>query len=517
MKTSSLLSILAAVLPTGPAVAQNASPPATPVQPTVRPTNVVEDGLVFYRGQTFLIRNGRAAAVDSTLLPEGEILTPQGRRVPMPRDVGINPKPTVEDGLFMVNGDTYLLRNGSVTRVDASLVPEGRVLTDDNRLLPLPSDFSGFVLDRAPDGSVLPTPPALAGPQSLPGQAGLKRTPTPVQPAASSQAGAGTSGRVGQGASTVDGRVSNYIRDGASPNVTNGGTVSAGIGVNPVTTNNADGTVTRQAMGANGAITTQVLNPNGTVASTAIALPGTDAHANLQNQAQAGTNSNGTNANTGVGTTGNASVNNTNANARTGAAVNGRMSNTDANGTATNANGTTNNTNGNSTNANGTPNNANGNTTNANGTSNNANGNTTNANGTSNNTNGNTTNANGTVNGANGTTNANAAATSSTRTNNPNATSTTVNRNSSSTGTNGAPPTATTAGGRISNNGTARSGTTGTSGGGTRSTGTSGGPSGGGTSGGTSGGGTSGGSSGGGSSGGGGSGGAGGGGGAGGS
>ncbi|MBE2287134.1 MAG: hypothetical protein IAE77_27005, partial [Prosthecobacter sp.] len=393
MKTFSLLTILATSLGSVLAVAQNASPPATQVRPTVRPINGVADGLVFYRGQTFLIRNGRAAAVDSTLLSEGEILTPQGRRVPMPRDLGINPKPTVEDGVFMVNGDTYLLRDGSVNRVDARLVPEGRVLTDDNRLLPLPSDFSGFVLDRAPDGSVLPTPPALAGPQSLPGQAGLKRTPTPVQPAASSQAGAGTSGRMSQGGSTADGTVSNNIRDGGSANVTNGGTVSAGLGVNPVTTTNADGTVTRQAMGANGAITTQVLNPNGTVASTAIALPGTDAHANLQNQAQAGTNSNGTNANTGVGTTGNASVNNTNANARTGAAVNGRMSNTNANGTATNANGTTNNTN-----ANGTSNNANGNSTNANGTSNNANGNTTNANGTSNNANGNTTNANGTSN-----------------------------------------------------------------------------------------------------------------------
>lgn len=129
MKTSSLLLILAAGLVSGPAVAQNASPPATQVQPTVRPTNVVEDGLVFYRGQTFLIRNGRAAAVDSTLLAEGEILTPQGRKVPMPRDLGINPKPTIKDGLFTVNGDTYLLREGTVTRVDAGVrgpSPRGR-------------------------------------------------------------------------------------------------------------------------------------------------------------------------------------------------------------------------------------------------------------------------------------------------------------------------------------------------------------------------------------------------------
>jgi hypothetical protein len=182
MKTSLLPTLLAALVISAPAMAQNASPPAKQVQPTARDTNVVNDGLVFYRGQTFLIRNARAAAVDASLVAEGEILTPEGKRVPLPKDIGINPKPEVTDGIFMVNGDTYLLRNGNVTRVDATLIPEGRVLTADNRLMPLPSDFSGFVLDRAPDGTILPTPPAQAGPQALSGQAGVPQVPSATQP-----------------------------------------------------------------------------------------------------------------------------------------------------------------------------------------------------------------------------------------------------------------------------------------------------------------------------------------------
>jgi len=54
------------------------------------------------------------------------------------------------------------------------------VLMADGARVPLPSDFSGFVLDRAPDGTVLPTPPAQAGPQVLSGQAGVAQAPSMV-------------------------------------------------------------------------------------------------------------------------------------------------------------------------------------------------------------------------------------------------------------------------------------------------------------------------------------------------
>lgn len=185
MKTFFLSTLAAALAVAGSTVAQTGSPPVKRVQftSTARDTNVVNNGLVFYCGQTFLVRNGRAAAISTPLLAEGEILTLEGTRVPLPKNFG-----DIRSGLFRVNGDTYLLRNGTITAVNAKLIPEGHVLTADNRLMPLPSDFSGFVLDRAPDGSVLPTPPAQSGPQALSGQAGISQTPIPAtKPTSSSQ------------------------------------------------------------------------------------------------------------------------------------------------------------------------------------------------------------------------------------------------------------------------------------------------------------------------------------------
>lgn len=187
MKTF-LCSTFATVLAVSwPVVAQIASPPARQVQPSAQETNVVHDGIVYYRGGTYLIRNGRAAAVDAILIPEGQVLIPDGRRVPLPENILTNPSPTVTDGLFSVRGQAYLIRNGKTTLVDAKLIPDGKVLTADNQLLPLPSDFSGFVLDRAPDGTVLPTPPSQSGPQVLSGQAGVPQVPSPVQPQSAQQ------------------------------------------------------------------------------------------------------------------------------------------------------------------------------------------------------------------------------------------------------------------------------------------------------------------------------------------
>lgn len=155
------------------ASAQTASPPAKEVIPTIMDTNIVPDGIVFYRDQTYLIRHKRAALVNAILVPEGQVLTPEGRLVQLPTDFVEDVSPTVKEGLFTIRDQAYLIRNGRMTRVNAQLVPEGRVLTTDGQLLPLPADFSGFVLDRGPDGKVLPTPPQLSGPQVLPGQSGV--------------------------------------------------------------------------------------------------------------------------------------------------------------------------------------------------------------------------------------------------------------------------------------------------------------------------------------------------------
>ncbi len=180
MKSHPLILLAAVLACHGPAAAQSGIPRALEFQPTERVTSVVHDGIVFYRGQTYLIRNSRAVLVDAILVPEGQVLTAEGRLVTLPNDFVNDATPTVREGLFAVRGQAYLIRNGRMMRVDAVLVPEGQVLTADGRRVPLPSDFSGFVLDRAPDGTVLPTPQAPAGAQMLTGQAGVLQSPSPI-------------------------------------------------------------------------------------------------------------------------------------------------------------------------------------------------------------------------------------------------------------------------------------------------------------------------------------------------
>lgn len=180
MKTHPLILLAAALACHGPAAAQTGIPRALEFQPRERATSVVHDGIVFYRGQTFLIRHNRAVRVDAALVPEGQVLTAEGRLVTLPTDFINDATPTVHEGLFAVRGQAYLIRNGRLMPVDAGLVPEGHVLTADGRRVPLPSDFSGFVLDRAPDGTVLRVPPAQAGTEALTGQAGVLRSPSPI-------------------------------------------------------------------------------------------------------------------------------------------------------------------------------------------------------------------------------------------------------------------------------------------------------------------------------------------------
>ena len=164
----------------GPVAAQSGIPRALEFQPSPRESSTVHDGIVFYRGQTYLIRNSRAALVDVTLVPKGQVLTSEGRLVALPADVVKDTTPTVREGLLTFQGQAYLIRNGRMLRVNAALVPEGQVLTTEGHLVPLPLDFSGFVRDRAPDGTVLQAPLVQAGPQLLSRPASVPQSPKVV-------------------------------------------------------------------------------------------------------------------------------------------------------------------------------------------------------------------------------------------------------------------------------------------------------------------------------------------------
>lgn len=50
----------------------------------------------------------------------------------------------VPDGIVFYNGKPYLIRNGRALLIDATLVPNGQILTNDGRLVPMPAAYSGF-------------------------------------------------------------------------------------------------------------------------------------------------------------------------------------------------------------------------------------------------------------------------------------------------------------------------------------------------------------------------------------
>ncbi len=180
MKSHPLILLAAVLACCGPAAAQSGIPRALEYQPMERETSTVHDGIVFYRGQTYFIRHNRAALVDVTLVPKGQVLTAEGRLVALPSDFVNATTATVRGGLVAIQGQAYLIRSGRMLRVNAALVPEGQVLTAQGQLVPLPLDFSGFVLDRAPDGTVLQTPLVQAEPQLLSRHAGVPQVPSVI-------------------------------------------------------------------------------------------------------------------------------------------------------------------------------------------------------------------------------------------------------------------------------------------------------------------------------------------------
>ncbi|OYW74021.1 MAG: hypothetical protein B7Z37_19330 [Verrucomicrobia bacterium 12-59-8] len=165
MKSHPLILLAAVLACYGLAAAQSGIPRALEYQPKAREASTVHDGIVFYRGQTYLIRHSRAARVDVTLVPKGQVLTSEGRLVALPTGFVRDTTTTVREGLCTIRGQAYLIRHGRMQRVNAVLVPDGQVLTAEGQLVPLPLDFSGFVRDRAPDGTALLAPLVQAGPQ----------------------------------------------------------------------------------------------------------------------------------------------------------------------------------------------------------------------------------------------------------------------------------------------------------------------------------------------------------------
>ncbi|MDZ4288009.1 MAG: hypothetical protein U0984_08625 [Prosthecobacter sp.] len=48
------------------------------------------------------------------------------------------------DGVALVNGTYYLIRNQAASRLDSGVLPAGQMLADDGRLVPIPDNVSGL-------------------------------------------------------------------------------------------------------------------------------------------------------------------------------------------------------------------------------------------------------------------------------------------------------------------------------------------------------------------------------------
>lgn len=160
MKTSFISILPLAVLALSSALRAQTVSPSREVTST--PTTsadtaaVIPDGTTFYKGHTYLIRNGRAAMVNAALVPDGKILTPEGRLAEAPSDFirsTTNTPAAVPDGLLFQLGRTYWIHKGLAKVIDASVIPEGKVLNREGELVPLPADFSGFPFDPASTGT----------------------------------------------------------------------------------------------------------------------------------------------------------------------------------------------------------------------------------------------------------------------------------------------------------------------------------------------------------------------------
>ncbi|MDB6003499.1 MAG: hypothetical protein JWR15_486, partial [Prosthecobacter sp.] len=298
MKTKPIpLTALALLMFAWPAAAQVGSPPSREATASANNSAIVQDGLVVYRGNTYLIRNGRAAQINRALVPEGQVLTDQGTLVPLPPNyIGPTGRPeAIHDGIMYFGGQTYLIRNGTAALINQSVVPDGHVLTPNGRLAPLPSDFSGFTLERTPAGTSALPRFTVPGQQSLSGQAGVPQVPSSTitggsrlssGAAGSSAVGVNSAGQTGQrNGSTSSRRGSNGVDPDSSVTNDNGtginanGTISTGGGV---------------ALDSNGA----VINADGGVGfvsgfngnGSASTQGGTNANGNLSTQSGVGIN-----------------------------------------------------------------------------------------------------------------------------------------------------------------------------------------------------------------------------------
>lgn len=198
MKTPTLAASIAAILAVPClAIAQQSSNPQQPssgTSPSASSTTTTttstadQGGIIVQNGVTFTVRNGQATRLDTTTLQSGQMMTSDGHMVSIPSNVtgieGFTPSPTattdasasVQAGVAVHSGVTYLIRNGQATRIDTTTLPSGQIMTWEGQVTAQPQNIQGLESTSSNSSTQPPSARDLAPGRSTnppPGQGGI--------------------------------------------------------------------------------------------------------------------------------------------------------------------------------------------------------------------------------------------------------------------------------------------------------------------------------------------------------
>jgi hypothetical protein len=96
-------------------------------------------GVIVKNGRPYLVTESDIQPIDATLVPSGRMLTKDGKLVPGPANVTtLAAGPAGQAGIVRQGDAAYMIHGATSTPLNATTVPEGQILTFDGKLLKAP-------------------------------------------------------------------------------------------------------------------------------------------------------------------------------------------------------------------------------------------------------------------------------------------------------------------------------------------------------------------------------------------
>jgi hypothetical protein len=104
----------------------------TPVAPLA---NQRITGFAIQDGIAYFVQNSRVLAVNSVLIPAGQVMTATGR---------LESQSVATSGFTLEDGVLCFTRGETKQRLDAGIIPAGRIMTLKGELVPMPNGIVAF-------------------------------------------------------------------------------------------------------------------------------------------------------------------------------------------------------------------------------------------------------------------------------------------------------------------------------------------------------------------------------------